>query len=282
MNAFLSAEPFSFSALFSKIGATVLDFKPADAIEIIILAIIFFFAFRFLSSRKTVALLIGIFFCLFLLGISVIFDFEVLQAFFGAITASGVLVIIVIFQPEIRDALEKVGSGSKNSLLSFGDRRKKKELYHSVIDNICLAVKELSEESTGALIVMERTTRLSDIAQTGVAINADVSSFLIRNLFYNKAPLHDGAIVIMDGRISAAGCFLPLTRRSDVDPDLGTRHRAAIGMSESSDAIIIVVSEETGHISVAHDCGLMRDLTVAELRSFLNENIIRTSGNSAN
>lgn len=282
MNMLLKAGGFDLSALFDNISSTIKAFRAADAIEILILAVIFFFAFRFLSSRKTVALLIGIFVCLFLLGISVVFDFKVLQAFFGAITASGVIVIIVIFQPEIRDALEKVGSGSKNGLLSFGDRKKKKELYHSVIDSLCIAVKELAEEYTGALIVIERTTRLSDIVQTGISINADVSSLLIRNLFYNKAPLHDGAIVIEDARIAAAGCFLPLTRRSDVDPDLGTRHRAAIGMSETSDAIVIVVSEETGHISIAHDCALMRNLTVEELRAFLMDNILRTSGNSVN
>lgn len=282
MNMLLSAKAFSFVDLFEKIASTMKAFRWSDAVEILILAVIFFLAFRFLSSRKTVAILIGISVCLILLGISYIFDFEVLQAFFGAVTASGVIVIIVIFQPEIRDALEKMGAGSKNGLLSFGDRKKKKELYYSVIDSICLAVKELSDESTGALIVIERTTRLSDIVQTGITINADVSSLLIRNLFYNKAPLHDGAVVIVDGRISAAGCFLPLTRRSDVDPDLGTRHRAAIGMAETSDAIVIVVSEETGHISVAHDCSLLRNLSIEELKSFLTNNIIRTSGNSAN
>lgn len=279
MNFLLTATAFDFAAFVDNIGATLASFRVADAIEIFILSVIFFFAFRFLRSKKTGALLFGILFCLILLGVSIIFDFKVLQAFFGAIAASGVIVIIVILQPEIRDALERVGTGSHNSLMSFGDRKKKKELYYSVIDNICLAVKELSAEYTGALIVIERTTRLSDIAGSGVGINADVNALLIRNLFYNKAPLHDGALVIMDARIAAAGCFLPLSRRADIDPDLGTRHRAALGMAESSDAITIVVSEETGKISVAHDCKLNIDMSVDEVKAFLTENIIRPSGN---
>ena len=282
MSFLLSATSFDFAALIDKIASTLSSFRIADAIEILILSVIFFFAFRFLRSRKTGALLIGILFCLILLGISIIFDFKVLQAFFGAIAASGVIVIIVILQPEIRDALERVGTGSHNSLMSFGDRKKKKELYYSVIENICVAVKELAAEYTGALIVIERTTRLSDIARSGITINADVNALLIRNLFYNKAPLHDGALVIMDARIAAAGCFLPLSRRSDIDPDLGTRHRAALGMAETSDAIVIVVSEETGKISVAHDCKLILDLGIEQLKTFLTDNIIRTSGNSSN
>lgn len=282
MNFLLSATAFNFADFIDKIASTLSSFRFADAIEIFILSVIFFFAFRFLRSRKTGALLIGILFCLLLLGISIIFNFKVLQAFFGAIAASGVIVIIVILQPEIRDALERVGTGSHNSLMSFGDRKKKKELYYSVIDNICVAVKELSSEYTGALIVIERATRLSDIARSGVTINADVNALLIRNLFYNKAPLHDGALVIMDARIAAAGCFLPLTRRSDIDPDLGTRHRAALGMAETSDAIVIVVSEETGKISVAHDCNLRLDLSIDQLKTFLTDNIIRTSGNNSN
>ena len=110
--------------------------------------------------------------------------------------------------------------------------------------------------------------------QTGITINANVNSFLLRNLFFNKAPLHDGAVIIDEARIAAAGCLLPLTRRMDVDGDLGTRHRAAIGMSESSDAIIIVVSEETGIISVAHDCELVRNHTPESLRKFLMKRIM--------
>ena len=280
MTSLLSSIPLNFQTFFASAGETLSSFGPMDAVEILILATLFFFAFRLLRGKKSGALLIGIFFCLIMFGVASLLDFQVLSALFGAIAASGVVIVIVIFQPEIRDALERLGAGTQNGLMSFGDRKKKKELYYNVIDNICAAIRELSAEYTGALIVLERTTRLSDIAKTGITINADVNALLIRNLFFNKAPLHDGALVIMDAKIASAGCFLPLTRRSDIDPDLGTRHRAALGMSETSDAIIIVVSEETGRISVAHDCSLIRDLSVEDLRTFLTNNIIRTSGNT--
>jgi len=231
------------------------------------------------AVHKAGALLVGIALCAIVYAASVMLGFTVLESIFGAIIGSGALVIVILLQPEIREALEKMGNGSINSIATFSDRKKKKELYYNVIENVCDAVRELSAESTGALIVLERTSGLADITQTGIVINADVNSSLLRNLFYNKAPLHDGAVIIGEARIVAAGCFLPLTRRSDVDPDLGTRHRAAIGMSESSDAIVVVVSEETGSISIAHDCALMRNLTIDELRSFLMEKILRVSGN---
>lgn len=270
-----------FGQLISSAKDILLNFSIGDAIEVAVLSLLFFLVVRFLRGKKAGVLLIGIAVCVLAVVLSNIFEFKVLHTVFNSIIEYGTLVIIVIFQPEIRDALEKIGSGSIKGIMNFSDRRKKKELYYTVIENICEAVKELSAESTGALIVIERTTGLSDIVQTGIIINADVNSSLLRNLFYNRAPLHDGAVVISDGRVAAAGCFLPLTRRSDVDPSLGTRHRAAIGMSESSDALIIVVSEETGAISVAHDCKLDRNLTVDALKNFLSESILRTSGNAS-
>ncbi len=271
-----------FGEFFDKAKGVLSNFDwLADTAEILVLAIIFFIAFKFLKGRKAGALIIGVAVCSIILLLSEILQLTVLHYIFSGIFASGPLVVVIIFQQEIREALEKIGNGSIHGILSFSDRRKKKELYYSVIENICAAVNDLASDFTGALIVIERTTSLSDIIQTGVTINADVNVSLLRNLFYNRAPLHDGAVIISDAKITAAGCFLPLTRRSDVDMDLGTRHRAAIGMSETSDALIIVVSEETGSISVAHDCKLERNMTSEELRTFLMENILRTSGNSA-
>ena len=279
MNTLLDAVSLDFGNFCSSLVNVLQSFKPIHLVEIFIVGLLYFFGYRLLKGRKAGALAIGIvitFVCLF---ISTFLEFKVLSAILGAIASSGAVVIFVIFQPEIREFLEKIGNGSIHGLMSFGDRKKKKQLYYAVIDNICAAVKDLALESTGALIVIEKTIGLSDIVSTGVSINADVSSLLIRNLFYNKAPLHDGALVIKDGKIAAAGCFLPLTRRSDVDPDLGTRHRAAMGMAESSDAIVVVVSEETGYISIAHDGELMRNVSLAELRDFLTERLVRSSGN---
>ncbi|MBR2343527.1 MAG: diadenylate cyclase CdaA [Clostridia bacterium] len=276
MNFLLSTLNIGGIDIVSKFKDIVSAFQIKDAIEILILTVIFFFAFRFLKGRKAGALILGIAICFVVLVLSEIFEFRALYSIFSGIISSGALVVFVIFQPEIREALERIGSGSIHGLVNLSDRRKKDELYFNVVENICSAVRELSADSTGALIVVERTTRISDIASTGIKINANVSSSLLRNIFFNKAPLHDGAVVIEEGRIAAAGCFLPLTRRTDIDPDLGTRHRAAIGMSEVSDAIIIVVSEETGGISVAFDCELTTGYTPEALRVFLMENLVKS------
>lgn len=253
------------------------DFQISDAIDIILLSIILFFAFRFFKSRKAGVLLIGVLFIIVLTFVANIFNLYATHYVFNSILKIGVLALVILFQPEIRDALEKVGSGSMSGIMSFGDQKKKRQLYSKAIDQICSAVNDLSRTKTGALIVISRTTKLDEITETGIAINADVNSFLIRNIFFDKAPLHDGAIVVDEARIVAAACLLPLTRRTDIDADLGTRHRAAIGMSETSDAIVIVVSEETGTISIAYDCSLSRDYNAESLRPFLMQKLLRKS-----
>ena len=250
------------------------SFGFSDILDIILLGLFFFFAFRFIRGRKAGVLLIGILIFFIVQALAFVFELDATYFVFSQIFKVGAIAIVIIFQPEIRDALEKIGSGSLTGILNFGDQKKKRQLYSAAIDNICVAVADLSSTKTGALIVISRTTKLDDIMQTGIVINANVNSFLLRNLFFNRAPLHDGAVIIDEARIAAAGCLLPLTRRMDVDGDLGTRHRAAIGMSESSDAIIIVVSEETGTISVAYDCELTRDYTSATLRKFLMKKIM--------
>lgn len=265
----------SFSAFFSSLKEILVDFTVIDAIDIVLLSAILFFAFRFFKSRKAGVLLVGVLLIVTLTYLAYLFNFEATYFIFSAILDIGVLALVILFQPEIRDALEKVGAGSVVGIMSFGDQKKKRQLYSKAIEQICSSVTDLSRTKTGALIVISRTTKLDEIIETGITINSDVNSFLIRNIFYDKAPLHDGAIVIDDARIAAAGCLLPLTRRTDVDADLGTRHRAAIGMSETSDAIIIVVSEETGTISVAYDCTLTRNYSAESLRSFLTKKILR-------
>ena len=147
-------------------------------------------------------------------------------------------------------------------------------MKHNAITAICEAASELSREYTGALIVIERSTPLGEIIKTGTVINADVNVSLLKNIFFNKAPLHDGAVIIRGGRICAAGCFLPMSTNDDIIKDLGTRHRSAIGMSENSDAIIIVVSEETGTISLAIDGQLRRNYDYNTLKTELS-NLLR-------
>lgn len=264
-----------FGDILEKCKNAISSFDIKDFIEILILAGIIFLAFQLLKGRKAGALATGLIVLACLSFLANVFKFEVLYSLFSTILGSGLLVVIIIFQPEIRDALEKIGNGSLKGIMSFSDRKKKKEQYLNSIDYICSAVDDLAKESTGALIVIERSIRLSDVTKTGVVIDANVNDLLIRNLFYDKAPLHDGAIVISGDKILAAGCFLPLTQRIDLDSSLGTRHRAAIGMAERSDAIVIVVSEETGAISVAYDFSLDRNLKPSELRKFLQEHVLR-------
>ncbi len=259
----------NFSELWSNIKHAFSSFGLFDAIDILVLSFLFLFVFRFVKSKKGGALLFGIGICLVVWFVSTTLNLNGTSFIFSKVFEIGVIALIIIFQPELRDVLERIGSGPLNSILNFGDQKKKQQLYYKAVDNICAAVSDLSRTKTGALIVLSRNTVLDDVIQTGVSINADVNSFLVRNLFFNKAPLHDGAVVIDEARVVAAGCLLPLTRRQDIDGDLGTRHRAAIGMSEISDAVIIVVSEETGVISVASDCTLTRNYTPDTLRSFL-------------
>lgn len=257
------------------------NFSIIDAIDIIVLAIILGFLIRFIKTRKAGALLAGIAICAMILFLSALLGLESVNFVFSGIFRFGAIAILIIFQPEIREALEKVGSGPLNKIMNFGEQKKKKQLYYSAIDAICNAVKELSASKTGALIVIEKNTQLGDITKTGTMLNADVSAQLLRNIFFNKAPLHDGALVIVDAKIAAAGCLLPLSRRMDVDSNLGTRHRAAIGISEISDSITIVVSEETGVVSVAYDCTLTRNYTVQTLRNFLTKMLVKDVQSSA-
>ena len=252
-----------------------LNFGINDAIDIFLLTVFFVFVFKFMKGKKLGSLIIGVFICFVGYLIASVFSLAGVKFILSGIFQIGFLAFIVLFQPEIRDLLEKLGSTSIVRLLNIGDSGKNIDLNYHIIDNVCSAVRELSSTKTGALIVIERTTQLDEVTKTGVSINADVNSYLLRNLFYDKAPLHDGAVVIDEGKIASAGCILPLTRRSDFEGDLGTRHKAAIGLSEISDAIIIVVSEETGIISVAMDYTLTRDYTADTLRKFLLKNILQ-------
>ena len=265
-------EPVTY--ILESIKGIFLNFQWTDAVDIILLAVLFYFVFRFFRSRKAGTLLIGIFLCLLLYTIAVLLNLSGVEYILSGVFKIGALAIIIIFQPEIRDILETIGSGSIKGIRTFGEQSKKKQAKYKAIDNICKAVHVMSKDHTGALIAIGRTTQLDDVINSGIEINADVSDYLIRNLFYDKAPLHDGALVIEGNRIRAAACILPLPRHTYVNNALGTRHRAAVGLSEVSDAIIIVVSEETGIISVAKESELKRDFTEDSLRTFLVKELV--------
>ena len=276
MLGLLSVGAFDFLTDFVSIGKEIIHgFSVIDAIDIIILAFLFYFITSFFKSRKAGALFIGILVFLMIYFVAVLFDMSGVKYILSGIFQIGALAVIIIFQPELRDLLETMGSGSIKGIKGIGDQSRKKQAQYKAIDNICRAVHIMSKEKTGALIAISVTTNLEDVVHSGVIINADVSDSLIRNLFYNKAPLHDGALVIDGDRIIAAACILPLPRHTYVATELGTRHRAAVGLSEVSDALIIVVSEETGYISVAKESELFRNLNEDSLRKLLVKELVR-------
>lgn len=269
MNAFMS-----FDEIFAFLQS---QFSPpiywTDIVDILLLAILFYYAYRFVSERRAGKLALGILIIALVMVISDVVGFHSIRYLLGNLFQVGMLALIVLFQPELRGALEKVGEEPLRSLKGIGDQRSLANKAE-MVEALCEAVSDMSRTKTGALIVMERSTKLGDIIRSGVEMDAKVTAYLIRNVFYNKAPLHDGAMIIRNGRICAASCFLPLTERA-INQDLGTRHRAAIGMSEVSDALVIVVSEETGTISLAFDGELRRNQNYQTLKQTLTELCVR-------
>ena len=185
----------------------------------------------------------------------------------------GVLALIILFQPEIRQLLEKLGSRNIKLLRAFAPEQKVSELERA-IDQTVIACTEMSESRTGVLIVFERKILLNDMVRSGTRLDASVSSELLKNIFFVKAPMHDGAVIIRQGRILGAGCMLPLSKNVNLSRDLGMRHRAGIGMSENSDAVVVIVSEETGGISVALGGMLKRHLMPETLSKLLRNELM--------
>jgi len=246
----------------------------ADIFDILIVAFVFYYLFKFVRERRAGKLALGVILILIMLFISELFDMRATNFILRAVVNVGLIALLIVFQPELRSMLEKMGG---ESLKGFKGKLDKSTATHykNIIGEICYAVEGLSSNRTGALIVIEGTTKLGDVIKTGTLINGDISAFLIGNIFYDKAPLHDGAVIIRGLKILAAGCFLPLSTNPDIVKDLGTRHRAGIGMSENSDAAIIIVSEETGIISVATNGELKRGFNREELEHFLISLLIR-------
>ncbi len=245
-----------------------------DIIDILAVSVVFYFVYKFIRNKRAGKLITGILLLLIALLISEVTGMHALQFIFENFFQVGVIALVILFQPELRSALEKMGGTSLKSLKTIADKNNEVTL---VIREVTTAVTEMAATKTGALIVCERTTKLGEIIATGSVIDAQVNSFLIRNIFFNKAPLHDGATIISGGRVHAAGCLLPLSAQNDINRDLGTRHRAALGLSENSDAVVVVVSEETGVISIAVDGKLNRGYDSDSLRARLTELLVQES-----
>ena len=235
-----------------------------DVLDILIIAVAIFYIIRLFKKTRAVHLLRGIIFLTLIYFIVTVFDFPTSSFVFGKLFSNIVIVIVLLFQPEIRHAIEEFGKGRLRFLLFKRQNSSEKERIAADISAIVNACINMSEKHVGALIVLEGRTPLGEIISTGSHVDAAVTSPVIENIFFPKAPLHDGAMIIRDGRIDSAGCILPLTGKS-VGLELGTRHRAAIGLSESYDSLCVIVSEETGAISIARSGEVRRDLSSAEL-----------------
>ncbi len=238
-----------------------------DFFDILIVSVLLYYVYKFIRERRAGKLAIGLVVIVLVNILSEVFSLSALGFIFSNFFQIGLLAIVIIFQPELRSVLEQAGGTSLKGLKNLGEKHI--ENTEKMINEVCDAVCEMAKDKTGALIVFENQTGLNDIVSSGTIVNADTSSFLLRNIFFENTPLHDGAVVIRDGRVCAAGCYLPLSDNTAIDKELGTRHRAAIGMSEISDALVLVVSEETGKISLARNGAINRNYDYAGLKKEL-------------
>ena len=241
-----------------------------DIIDILIVAYAIYKLIKLVRETRAAQLIKGIILLVVAMQLSSLFNLYMVNYVLKNAMQVGVIAIFVVFQPELRRALEKMGRSKFSKVLSFDDDDIEEKNSHTV-EQICQAVKNLSDNRIGSLMILERATKIGDIIRTGVTLNSEVSAELLINIFVPNTPLHDGAVVIRDNKITAAACFLPLTQNSELNIELGTRHRAAIGITETSDCVALVVSEETGKISLALEGTLTRNLTVESLERALTK-----------
>ena len=241
-----------------------------DIIDILIVAYAIYKLIKLVRETRAAQLIKGIILLVVAMQLSSLFNLYMVNYVLKNAMQVGVIAIFVVFQPELRRALEKMGRSKFSKVLSFDDDDIEEKNSHTV-EQICQAVKNLSDNRIGSLMILERATKIGDIIRTGVTLDSEVSAELLINIFVPNTPLHDGAVVIRDNKITAAACFLPLTQNSELNIELGTRHRAAIGITETSDCVALVVSEETGKISLALEGTLTRNLTVESLERALTK-----------
>ncbi len=259
---------------WQKMLGVIEQYRPIqDTLDILVVAFIIYKAIQLVRETRAGQLIKGIILIAVAYATVTLLGMRSMSYILKYITDSALFLIVILFQPEIRRALEQIGrsSISKFSILGFRsaeEEQKRKQIEFSIME-ICSACMSMSEKKIGALIVFEKSTMLGDIIKTGTIVNAEPTAEIVGNIFFPKAPLHDGAMIVREGKIYAAGCILPLTQNMRISRELGTRHRAALGMSEESDAIVVIVSEETGVISVAKAGVLTRDLVENTLREYL-------------
>ena len=242
-----------------------------DIIDILIVAFLFYTVMRLIRSTSAARVARSILLLLVVTGLTEIFKLYTLNWILSKILEIGVIALVIMFQPELRRMLDHLGSVKLTSI--FGVNKPIQQEMDAVITQTVRACEAMGREKVGALIVFAREQRLEEYFKTGTQIDGQVSEQLIRNIFFKNSPLHDGAMIIRDGRVAAAGCVLPLSDSNRLSSDLGTRHRAGVGMSEASDAVVVIVSEETGTISVAVGGMLKRHLAPQTLDKLLHNEL---------
>ncbi len=257
-----------FDSFYNSLLSQISLLRITDIIDILIVSFFIYKALKFIRDTRTIQLLKGIIVLVVVMQGSYFLKLHTVYYILSNAMQLGLIAILIVFQPELRRALEQVGRTSMGRWFNFEEQTDdiQKEKVISEIKESCAS---MSKSKIGALIVMEREIKIGDIIGTGITLNADVSAELLINIFIPKTPLHDGAVIVRENKIEAASCFLPLSQNPNVSKELGTRHRAGLGISEESDAVVVIVSEETGRISIACGGELNVDLTPDALEKAL-------------
>lgn len=249
-----------------------------DIIDIIIVAFVIYKAISLVKETRAQTLLKGILILLVIMQLSSWMQLNTINYILRNIMQVGIIAVIILFQPELRRILDKVGRSNFGIFKS--DEKSEEAVFAETISAVADAATELSATKTGALMVILRQTKLGEVITTGTPVDAQISSQLLGNLFFPKSPLHDGAVIIDGNRVVAAACYLPLTDDRSLSKELGTRHRAGIGISETADCVVVIVSEETGKISLALNGNLTRNLSPESLKKWLEKLLSPQTGKS--
>ncbi len=258
-----------------KIAGALVSFKFPDFLDVILVTVVIYELVKLIRGSRSFQVIKGIVLLICLYIIVKLLNMEASEYLISKLFENALLILVILFSPELRNILEKFGRRSIHKISFFNfknDSEYEKEVTDTVND-FCKAAGDLSETKTGALVVFEREATLQEVIDSGTLLDACSSPELFNGLFFKNSALHDGAVVVRDAKIYAAGCILPLTQNTSLSSDLGTRHRAAIGISENSDSVSVVVSEETGGISVAINGELTRDISTGKLREILLDSL---------
>ena len=266
-----------FKAFIDEISKAVLSFDfLSDLVDVAFVAFLIYQVIKLLRGTRAFQIIKAICIVAVVYMLVSLFNMEASEYIFRIVFDNAIIIFMILFSPELRQVLENVGRRSIRQIPLFSSRQEAQYnvVLRSTINDVCKAVSSMSRKKCGALIVFENKTPLREIIETGTVIDAVSSPELINSLFFKNSALHDGALIIRDGKIYSAGCILPLTENDLPQSDLGTRHRAALGMSENSDAAVVVVSEETGAISLACSGNLRRDISTGDVREFLIDYLV--------